>query len=104
MRGTGIMLGVRYLFRWSGAFTLFALVAATVLARGGPSSEPTVEELKAPLSSPGLGDRPPLCVHIAKKQLAEAENLYPASETEKGKAALTDVVAFSELARDYAIQ
>ena len=98
------MLGVRYLFRWSGAFTLFALVAATVLARGAPSSEPTVEELKARLSSTGIGDRPHLCVHIAQKQLAEADKLYAASEIEKGQAALTDVVAFSELARDYAIQ
>jgi hypothetical protein len=98
------MLGVRYLFRWSGAFTLFALVAAAVMARGAPSSEPTVEELKARLSSTGIGDRPHLCVHIAQKQLAEADKLYAASEIEKGQAALTDVVAFSELARDYAIQ
>src|ERR1022692_3381812 len=104
MRGTGIMLGVRYLFRWSGAFTLFALVAATVLARGAPSSEPTVEELKARLSSTGIGARPPLWVNIAKKKLGEPEKLYAASEMERGKAALTDVVAFSELARDYAIQ
>jgi hypothetical protein len=43
-------------------------------------------------------------VHIAQKQLAEADKLYAASEIEKGQAALTDVVAFSELARDYAIQ
>jgi hypothetical protein len=43
-------------------------------------------------------------VHIAQKQLAEADKLYAASEIDKGQAALTDVVAFSELARDYAIQ
>src|ERR1035441_8531267 len=98
------MLGGRYLFWGSGAFTLFALLAATVLARGAPSSEPTVEELKARLSSTGIGDRPHLCVHIAQKQLAEADKLYGAAEVEKGEAALTDVVAFSELARDYSIQ
>lgn len=98
------MLGVRCLFRWSGAFTLFALVAAAVMARGAPSSEPTVEELKARLSSTGIGDRPHLCVHIAQKQLAEADKLYAAADVEKGQAALVDVVAYSELARDYAIQ
>jgi hypothetical protein len=86
-----------------GKVTLFALVAA-VLAQGAPSSVPTVEELKARLSSASIRDRPHLCVEIAEKQLAEADKFYAASEVEKGQAALTDVVAFSELARDYAIQ
>ena len=34
----------------------------------------------------------------------QADKLYAAAEVEKGQAALTDVVAYSELARDYAIQ
>jgi hypothetical protein len=80
-----------------------ALVAA-VAARGSPSNEPTVEELKARVGSASIRDRPHLCVQIAEKQLAEADKFYAASEFEKGQAALTDVVAFSELARDYAIQ
>lgn len=37
-------------------------------------------------------------------QLAEADKLYAESDPEKAQAALTDVVAYSELARDYAIQ
>src|SRR6202790_2148771 len=97
------MPGVRCLFRSWGMVMLFALVAA-LTARGAPSSEPTVEELKARLSSASIGDRPHLCVRIAEKQLAEADKLYAASEIEKAQATLTDVVAFSELARDYAIQ
>lgn len=97
------MLGVGYIFRLWGRVTLFALVAA-VLAQGAPSSVPTVEELKARLSSASIRDRPHLCVEIAEKQLTEADKFYAASEVEKGEAALTDVVAFSELARDYAIQ
>ncbi len=96
------MLGVRYLFRVWGTVTL--LVLATVMARAVPSKEPTVDELKARLSSLSVGDRPHLCVQIAKKQLAEADKFYAAVEVEKGQAALVDVVAFSELARDYAIQ
>jgi hypothetical protein len=43
-------------------------------------------------------------VQIAQKQLAEADKQYAAADFEKGQAALTDVVAYSELARDYAIQ
>ena len=82
---------------------LLALVAA-VTARGAPRSETTVEELKTRVASASVRDRPHLCVQIAEKQLAEADKFYAASEFEKGQAALTDVVAFSELARDYAIQ
>jgi hypothetical protein len=96
------MLGARFLFRVWGTVALLALVA--LMARAVPRNEPTVDELKARLSSLSVGDRPHLCVQIAKKQLAEADKLYVAGDVEKGQAALTDVVAYSELARDYAIQ
>jgi hypothetical protein len=96
------MLGARFLFRVWGTVALVALVA--VMARAVPRNEPTVDELKARLSSLSIGDRPHLCVQIAKKQLAEADKFYVAADVEKGQAALTDVVAYSELARDYAIQ
>jgi hypothetical protein len=96
------MPGVRYPFRLWFAVALLALTA--VMARGAPTNEPTVEELKARLSSVRVADRPHLCVQIAQKQLAEADKLYAGAEVEKGQAALVDVVTYSELARDYAIQ
>jgi hypothetical protein len=102
-RGAGIMLGVREFVRVWGTVALFAF-AATVVARGTPGKEPTVDELKARLASTSVGDRPHLCVQIAQRQLAEADRLYAAVEVEKGQATLADVVAYSELARDYAIQ
>jgi hypothetical protein len=97
------MLGLRNLFRLGGTIALFATVAATTAA-ATPNSEPTIDELRARLASASVGDRPHLCVQIAQKQLAEADKLYAASEVEKAQAALTDVVSFSELARDYAIR
>jgi hypothetical protein len=96
------MLGVGYVVRFWGVVTLLAFAAAT--AWSVPSGEPTVDELKARLASASVGDRPHLCVLIAQKQLTEADKLYAADEVEKGQAALEDVVAYSELARDYAIQ
>jgi len=96
------MLGARYTFRLWGIVAL--LVFAAVMARGTTTSEPTVEELKARVSSLKVGDRPHLCVQIAQKQLVEADKFYAGAEVEKGQAALVDVVAYSELARDYAIQ
>ncbi len=97
------MLGARYVFRIWGVVALFALLAAAT-AHAAPSNDLTVEEMKGKLASTSVGDRPHLCVQIAQKQLAEADKQYAASEFEKGQAALVDVVAYSELARDYAIQ
>ncbi len=97
------MLGVRNLTRFWGTITVFAVVAAA-MAAAAPSSEPTIDELKARLASASIGDRPHLCVQIAQKELSEADKLYAANEVEKGQAALADVVSFSELARDYSIQ
>jgi ribosomal protein L16 Arg81 hydroxylase len=95
------MLGARYLFRLWGAVAVFALAAAAAHAA---RSEPSVEELKGRLASTSIGNRPHLCVQIAQKQMVEADKQYAAAEVEKGQAALTDVVNYSELARDYAIQ
>ena len=44
--GAGIMLGVRYLFRWTAAAGVFALAMA-VTVHAAPSAEPTVDEMKA---------------------------------------------------------
>lgn len=97
------MLGVRYRLRVWGAVALVTVLAART-THSAPSNDLSVEQLKAKLLSTSVGDRPHLCVQIAQKQLAEADKEYAASDFEKGQAALTDVVAYSELARDYAIQ
>jgi len=94
------MVGMRHRSRVWGTLIPLALAAA-VMAR---SNELTVEELKARVASASVRDRPHLCVEIAQKQLTEADKWYAASDFDKGQAALTDVVAYSELARDYAIQ
>jgi hypothetical protein len=90
---------------WCAVFVgLLAVAAIAAAAVAPPREEPTVAQLKARLASTSPADRPHLCLQIAEKQLAEADKQYAASEVEKAQAALTDVVAFSELARDYALQ
>jgi hypothetical protein len=83
-----------------------AVLAVAQLASlaASASKEPTVEELKARLSSTSIPERPQLCVQIAEKQLEAADKLYAAVETQQAETALMDVTAFAELARDYAIQ
>jgi len=97
------MTGQRSLFRFFLAVAL-AAIAAVATASALPSGELTVEELKARLASTSISSRPQLCVEIAQQQLAAADKLYAGDEDEKAQTALTDVVAYSELARDYAIE
>lgn len=80
--------------------SLVLLAAMASTAR----EEPTVDSLKARISSANVGDKPHLCVQVAQLRLNEADKLYAAGNLEQAQAALTDVVAYSELARDYSIQ
>jgi hypothetical protein len=84
--------------------TLVVMLATACAAWALPSEEPSVDALKAKLSETGVGGRPHLCIQIAELQLAESDKLYTAGDLEQAQARLMDVVAYSELARDYAIQ
>ena len=97
------MRGVGFSFRLAA----LALSVALVYVPGAsavPREEANVEQLKARLSSAAVNDKPHICVEIAQLRLEETDKSYAAAENEKAQPALTDVVAFSELARDYAIQ
>jgi hypothetical protein len=102
-RRTDWPLGRRNALR-SYALLLLLTTLAALGAAAVPRTEPTVEELKSRVSSANVGERPRLCVEIAQKQLNATDKLYQTDDVAKAQAALTDVVAFSELARDYAIQ
>ena len=97
------MRGLRNSLRACGAIVL-AVAATSVAVRAASGPQPTVEELKAKLSASSIADRRHLCLQIAERRLTEADNSYAAADHEKGEAALVDVAAFSELARDYSIQ
>jgi hypothetical protein len=97
------MLGLGNGPRFWAVVTAATLVAA-LTANASPVPDPIVDAMKARLASASVRDRPHLCVQIAEYQLAETDKLYAAVEVEQAQATLTDVVAYSELARDYAIQ
>jgi hypothetical protein len=84
--------------------TAFLLGAALATAVAVPGDEPTVDELKARVSSANLPEKAKLCVQIAEKQLTESNKLYASDEVVEAQSALGDVIAFTELARDYSIQ
>jgi hypothetical protein len=82
---------------------LFVLGTA-LAAHAVPVADPGVDAMKARVPTVGVGERPHLCVQIAERELADVDKLYTASDIEHAQTELTDVVTYSELARDYSIQ
>ena len=81
---------------------LFFVLLATLITQA--RTEPSVEELKARISSANVGEKAKICLEIAEKQLNATDKLYTADDVTNAQSSLTDVVSFSELARDYSIQ
>lgn len=90
-------------FRWLLTTSLI-VSALAVTAQLNGAEEPSIEELKGRVANTSIADRPPLCLQISERQVGAAVRFYNAGDIEQAKAALTDVVAFSEVARDSAIQ
>lgn len=97
------MAGVGYsrLLRVAAGLLVAVVIVPSVLTG---ADEPTVDELKGRVANVAVADRPRVCVRISERQLDAADRFYLAGDNDKAQAALTDVIAFSELARDYAIQ
>jgi hypothetical protein len=79
---------------------LFLVAFASATSR----EDLTVDQLKARVSAASVSDKVHLCVQIAEKQLETVDKFYTAGDLDQAQPALTDVVSFSELARDYSIQ
>jgi hypothetical protein len=79
------------------------LLLVFVCAKGVAKDE-TVDELKARFESARLEDRAELAIRIAQHQLRNADKLYGEGNIEQGRAAVDDIVTYSEKARDAAAQ
>jgi hypothetical protein len=102
MEANGTRMACFQVLRTAAAGLMLAMLVAPCMLSG--RGEPTIDELKARLASTSIPDRPALCIRISEHQLDEANRFYTAGDIEKWKAALVDVLAFAELARDYSIQ
>ncbi|MFY9907018.1 MAG: hypothetical protein WBX02_07175 [Terriglobales bacterium] len=79
------------------------LLLAVVLVCGAGKEE-TLDELKARFESARVEDRPELGIRIARQQLHNADQLYGNGHVEQARAAVDDVVSYSEKARDAATE
>lgn len=85
-------------------FRALALLMCGMVAAQGLAAELTIEQMKARFKDANDRDRPKLGLQIAERQMEESDKLYAANDFDKAQATLTDVVTYSELARDSAIQ
>jgi hypothetical protein len=85
----------------TAALLLSMLVVPSALVADG---KPSIEELKDRAAKASIVDRPPLCMRVSERQLDAADRFYVTGDDEKAQAALVDVAAFAELARDAAVQ
>ncbi len=79
------------------------LMTLTLILFAAAKDEP-VGELKSRVESARPEDRPGLCIQIAREQLRNADKLYSDGQTEQARAAVDDIVTYSEKARDSAAQ
>ncbi len=80
------------------------IVAAMLLAlsTGALARKETLEELKARLPRADTGQRIDLCLQIARMQLDHADKLYNDGKVDEARAAVGEVVSYSEQAGDSA--
>jgi hypothetical protein len=83
----------------------YMLLVAAVLALASAyvaAKEETVDEMKARFETAHLEDRAELGIQIAQRQLRIADKLYIDGKTDEARAAVNDIVVYSEKARDAA--
>ncbi len=83
------------------AFTVLLLALASAY---GAAKDETVDELKARFGSARPEERAELAIRIAQHQLRNADKLYSDGQVDQARAAVDDIVTYSEKARDDAVQ
>jgi hypothetical protein len=87
--------------RWLKLSMLAAVLGFTLC---GAAKDETVAELKARIETTRPDDRSKLCIQVAEHQLQNADRLYTEGKVEQARAAVEDIVTYTEKARDSATQ
>jgi polyhydroxyalkanoate synthesis regulator phasin len=82
---------------------VLALILA-VAAASSASKEQSLQELIERANSATVKDQPALYIEIAERQLKSADELYNQGKVDDARAAVSDVVKYSEKAHDAAVQ
>lgn len=88
------------MWRW---LTIVVLVGMSVYAFAS-KDQASVQDLAARADAAAPGDRPPLYIEIAQRQLKSADDLYIEGKVDLAQSAVEDVVTYSSKAHDAAVQ
>jgi hypothetical protein len=80
---------------------MLTILLATSMA-GFARKDESLEQLIARAESARLEDRPAICTEIAQRQVESAGQLYTAGKVDEARAAVEDVVKYSDKASDAA--
>ncbi len=87
------------------AFCMLVVVVVLDLACSyGAAKDETVDQLKARFASARPEDRAELAIRIAQYQLRNADKFYTDGQSDQARAAVEDIVTYSEKARDTVTQ
>jgi len=84
--------------------TFLSLLLLALACANAAAFDETVDSLKSRLQSASAEERPQLCVRIAQLRLRDADKLYDEGHVNEARAAVDDIIAYSQKARDAAIQ
>ena len=83
---------------------LMLVVALALACSYGAAKDETVDELKARFESARPEDRADLAIRIAQYQVRNADKFYSDGQVDQARAAVEDIVTYSEKARDAVTQ
>jgi hypothetical protein len=86
------------------SFWLTASIILLAVSGCMAAKEQTLQELIARANAAPVKERPSLYIEVAERQLKSADILYSEGKVESARAAIADVVTYSQKAHDAAVQ
>ena len=90
--------------RRAAFYLLVVVVVLALVCSYGAAKNETLDELKARFESAHSDERAELAIRIAQYQLRNADKLYNDGQADPARAAVDDIVTYSEKARDAVAQ
>jgi hypothetical protein len=85
------------------SYLLSVIVVAAAIAVWGITKDQSLQEMIERANAAAVKEQPALYINIAERQLKTADDLYNQGKAEAARAAIADVVTYTEKAHDAAV-